>query len=80
MFQWAHGLELRSYNTKLLFSDLWRHFLNTPRKANLNREKTASDSLRLRSSSLDSGIVKEEIIDYDDSVEPAPTEYEKFKW
>ena len=37
MFQGAHGLELRSYNTKLFFSDLRRHFLNTPRKTNLSR-------------------------------------------
>ena len=77
MFQWAHGLELWSYNTKLLFSDLWRHFLNTPRKTNMNRGKRFS---KLRLSSPDSGIVKEETIDHDDSVEPAPTEYEKVKY
>ena len=35
---------------------------------------------KLRSSSPDSEIVKEEIIDYDDSVEPARTEYEKVKY
>ena len=77
MFQWAHCLELRSYNTKLLFSDLWRHFLNAPRKTNLRGRERFS---KLRSSSPDSGIVKEEIIDYDDSVKPAPTEYEKVKY
>ena len=45
-----------------------------------NKPETWENSERfskLRSSSPDSGIVKEEIVDYDDSVEPAPTEYEK---
>ena len=58
-------------------------FSERAKKTNLNREKTASDSqsfARLRPSSPDSGIVKEEIVDYDDSVEPAPTEYEKVKY
>ena len=73
MFQWAHGLELRSYNTMLLFSDLWREHV---KKNKQNSERFSN----LRSSSPDSGIVKEEIIDYDDSVEPAPTEYEKVKY
>ena len=34
---------------------------------------------KLRSSSPDSGNVKEKTIDYDDSVEPEPTKYEKVK-
>ena len=56
-------------------------FSEHAKKTNLNREKTASAGFsKLRSSSPDSGIVKEEIVDYDDSVEPAPTEYEKVKY
>ena len=35
---------------------------------------------KLCSSSPDSGIVKLEILDYSDSEEPAPTEYEKVKY
>ena len=34
---------------------------------------------KLRSSSPASGNVKEKTIDYDDSVEPEPTKYEKVK-
>ena len=55
-------------------------FSEHAKKTNLNREKTVSDSQSFRSSSPDSVIVKEEIVDYDDSVEPAPTEYEKVKY
>ena len=70
MFQW------QSYCSLIVTS-----FSEQGKKTNLNREKTASDSQSFaRPSSPDSGIVKEEIIDYDDSVEPAPTEYEKVKY
>ena len=62
--------------TKLLFSDcdviFWTRQENKPEPWE-NSERFS----KLRSSSPDSGIVKEEIVDYDDSVEPAPTEYEK---
>ena len=65
--------------TKLLFSDcdviFWTRQENKPEPWE-NSERFS----KLRSSSPDSGIVKEEIIDYDDSVEPAPTEYEKVKY
>ena len=65
--------------TKLLFSDcdviFWTRQENKPEPGE-NSERFQS---KLRSSSPDSGIVKEEIIDYNDSVEPAPTEYEKVK-
>ena len=69
MFQW------QSYCSLIVTS-----FSEHAKKTNLKREKTASDSQTIRSSSPDSWIVKEEIIDYDDSVEPAPTEYEKVKY
>ena len=70
MFQW------QSYCSLIVTS-----FSEHAKKTNLNREKTASDILmKLLSSSPDSGIVKEEIVDYDDSVEPARTEYEKVKY
>ena len=66
--------------TKLLFSDcdviFWTRQENKPEPGE-NSERFQS---KLRSSSPDSGIVKEEIIDYDDSVQPAPTEYEKVKY
>ena len=65
--------------TKLLFSDcdviFWTRQENKPEPWE-NSERFS----KLRSSSPDSGIVKEEIVDYDDSVEPAPTEYEKVKY
>ena len=65
--------------TKLLFSDcdviFWTRQENKPEPWE-NCERFS----KLRSSSPDSGIVKEEIVDYDDSVEPAPTEYEKVKY
>ena len=65
--------------TKLLFSDcdviFWTRKENKPEPWE-NSERFS----KLRSSSPDSGIVKEEIIDYDDSVGPAPTEYEKVKY
>ena len=35
---------------------------------------------KFRSSSPDSGNLKEKTVDYDDSVEPGPTEYEKVKY
>ena len=65
--------------TKLLFSDcdviFWTRHENKPEPWE-NSERFS----KLFSSSPDSGILKEEIIDYDDSVEPAPTEYEKVKY
>lgn len=65
--------------TKPLFSDcdviFWTRQENKPEPWE-NSERFS----KLRSSSPDSGIVKEEIIDYDDSLEPAPTEYEKVKY
>ena len=65
--------------TKLLFSDcdviFWTRHENKPEPWE-NSERFS----KLFSSSPDPGILKEEIIDYDDSVEPAPTEYEKVKY
>ena len=65
--------------TKLLFSDcdviVWTRQEKKPEPWE-NCERLT----KLRSSSSDFGIVKEEIVDSDDSVEPAPTEYEKVKY
>ena len=62
MFQW------QSYCSLIVTS-----FSEHAKKTNLNREETARDSqsfARLRP-------ILEEIIDYDDSVEPAPTAMRK---
>ena len=68
MFQW------QSYCSLIVTSFSEKHQENKPEPSE-NSERFS----KFRSSSPDSGIVKEEIIDYDDSVEPAPTEYEKAK-
>ena len=68
MFQW------QSY-CSLIVIIFWTRQENKPEQWE-NSERFS----KLCSSSLDSGIVKEEIIDYDYCVEPAPTEYEKVKY
>ena len=65
--------------TKLLFCDCDVIFW-TRQENKAEPWENSERFSKLRSSSPDSGIVKEEIIDYDDSVEPALTEFEKVKY